>query len=110
MTEPRALPRARPPLISPLGAAVKIKIKTKKRRKECGCHDHPPNEQYLGSGGEENRSSTSHGPSSGRGGGIERPLVCSPCTKVMSGPLKGLLQTLPVLTGSHAKSFKTTHT
>ena len=55
MTEPRALLRARPPLISPLGAAVKIKIKTKK--KEEGIK-----EIHLGSGGEENRSSTSWAP------------------------------------------------
>ena len=40
----------------------RCKLKKTKKMKECGCRDHPPNEQYLGSGGEENRSSTSHGP------------------------------------------------
>merc|ERR1711966_161525 len=47
------------------------------------------NEQYLGSGGEEDRNSTSHGPL-WEEGGIGRPLVCSPCTKVMLVPISGV--------------------
>ena len=64
-----------------------------------------PNEQYLGSGGEENRSSTSHGPL-WEEGGIERPLVCSPCTKVMLVPISGVAPDITCSIGLACEVFQ----